>query len=144
MVDMPQDFSYNYNCIHDVVSALPKEIPEDNELVLMGHSWGGNCVQTVLHANTKFEGWNLSNAVLLQSAIRRDFVSINKKGADNEGKSGIALGSTPILTLGGSMDGLMRMSRFAEDWMHTMYNNATQQYTAMVAKDVTHGGWLSE
>jgi len=40
------------------------------------------------------------------------------------------------------MDGLMRVSRFAEDYYHMVENNESPNFSAALAKDVTHGGWL--
>jgi len=74
---------------------------------------------------------------LIESALRRDFRSIEK-----DGSSKLQFNGTPFLTIGGSSDGLMRITRFAEDFYHAITNNQDKNVDATVVDDLTHGGWL--
>ena len=87
----------------------------------MGHAWGGNCVQKIIHDNADLGAWNIESAVLLSSVVRRDYVSLAKDG-DEQGRSMIALSDKKILQLSGELDGLMRVSRVAEAFYHTKMN----------------------
>jgi len=41
MVKMPDDYAAGFDCTNTLESQLPKIPQDDNELILIGHSWGG-------------------------------------------------------------------------------------------------------
>lgn len=53
-----------------------------NNVILVGHSWGGHAVQNFLqkHKNPDFYGWKIIGGALLGSSIQRNLVTILKDG----------------------------------------------------------------
>jgi hypothetical protein len=66
--------------------------------------------------NSKYKQWNIIGLALMGSAIERKFISIQEDGTSKVDFS------MPIFTLSGELDGLMRISRVAEQFYHTNKN----------------------
>ena len=85
---------------------------------MAAHSLGGVMTQDWLKSNKDtFKG-----QILMSSVLTRDRRSIDK----DAGTSNFDY-STPTLTIGGSKDGLMRVSRVAESYWHQFTNVQTGQ-----------------
>lgn len=143
--DMPLSYEHDYTCASQVKNALSKISQDGGDVVLMGHAWGGNCIQKIVHDNADLGGWNVDSLVLLSSVVKRDYVQIIQDG-DEQGKSQISLGDKKVLQLSGELDGLMRVSRVAESYYHTKLNaEAAQkdQVKSVIMKGVNHASFLT-
>jgi hypothetical protein len=79
---------------------------------------GGSVIQDWVNKqqNSKYKQWNIIGLSLMGSTIERKFISIQ-----DDGTSKIDF-SMPVLTVSGELDGLMRISRVAEQFYHTNKN----------------------
>lgn len=116
-------FNYNYNPekeIKDALGGMDIKSP-GKKILLIGHSWGGHAVQNFMnkYKEGSFEDWHIMGGVLLGSSIQRHLITVQK-----DGSSFVDMGpnSTPIMIFGAEMDGLNRISRFAESFYHTSIN----------------------
>jgi hypothetical protein len=84
----------------------------------MGHGFGGSVAQKFVNSNQEsgYEQWNIVGQILMGSAIERNFISIQEDGASKIDFL------KPILSVSGDLDGLMRISRAAEQFYHTKKN----------------------
>lgn len=139
---MPSSYNYDHNPEKEIAQALDKIMISQNgkEVLLVGHSWGGHAIQNFLnkYQDGHFNDWAIKGAVMMASSIQRKYVTIQKNG-----KSKIELGNTnvPIMLLGAELDGLNRLSRFAESYYHTNVNvNEAQnnQFTSIVMRGMNH------
>ena len=96
-----------------------------NNWFLAAHSLGGVMTQKFLTSGSTspdaslFKGQILMSSVLLRSTRTID---------SNEGTTVYAY-TTPTLTIGGSKDGLMRITRVAESYWHQITNISKSQNT---------------
>jgi hypothetical protein len=58
----------------------------------------------------------IKGCITMGSTLTRDYTSINKDGTSH------SKFRTPSLTIGGTKDGLMRITRIAEAWYHARTN----------------------
>lgn len=79
---------------------------------MAGHSLGG--VMSQRYAN-KNDG-AIKGLMLMGSVLERGTHEINKDGTTHFNFS------VPTLTMGGSLDGLMRITRVGESWFHQIEN----------------------
>ena len=85
---------------------------------LAGHSLGGVMTQDYLkNGDTQFKGQILMSSVLLRD--RRSIQSTDGTTLYDY--------TTPTLTIGGTRDGLMRITRVAESYFHQVTNISTSQ-----------------
>ena len=83
-----------------------------DNIMLAGHSLGGVMAQRYANSNTD----TIKGQFLMGSVILRGNHSINDDGTTHFDYS------VPTLTLGGTKDGLMRVSRLAEAYWHSQIN----------------------
>jgi predicted alpha/beta-hydrolase family hydrolase len=87
-----------------------------DNIMLAGHSLGGVMAQ-------KYSAGNMSQIkglITMGSTITRDNRKMNKDGTTH-------INNVPTLTIGGTKDGLMRISRIAESWYHGRENIESAQ-----------------
>lgn len=77
---MPPSYNHDDTCASQVKEALAKISQNGGDVVLMGHAWGGNCIQKIVHDNSDLGGWNVDSIVLLSSVVQRDYVQLVKDG----------------------------------------------------------------
>ena len=80
--------------------------------MLAGHSLGGVMAQNYANKNTD----TIKGQILMGSVLLRDNRSINDDGTTHFDYQ------IPTLTLGGTKDGLMRVSRLTEAYWHSQIN----------------------
>lgn len=98
--------------VDDAIKELIKEGFTGNNYVMAGHSLGGVMAQQYANKHTdKFKA-----QILMGSVLTRDNRSINKDGTSQYNYK------VPTLTIGGTKDGLMRISRVAESFWHSHIN----------------------
>jgi len=106
-----------------------------DNILLAGHSLGGVMAQKYAAGNmTQIKG-----LITMGSTLTRDNRKMNKDGTTH-------FNNVPTLTIGGTKDGLMRISRIAESWYHGRENiEAAQNWMfPVVALDgVSHMGFTS-
>ena len=83
-----------------------------DNILLAGHSLGGVMTQKYAIKNTD----TIKGQILMGSVLLRDYHSLNDDGTTHWDYS------VPTLTLGGTKDGLMRVSRLAEAYWHQYTN----------------------
>jgi len=106
--------------------------------ILAGHSIGGDLTQEYLNSNNE-EVSMIKSQILMGSAINRS----NRKIQD-DGKSHIDQITT--LQLGGSRDGVMRISRMAESYYHQVKNvdhRQASQFPVVVFKGLAHHSFMN-
>ena len=79
--------------------------------MIAGHSLGGVMTQMYAKDNSEIKG-----QILMGSVLTRDRHSINDDGTTHFDYD------VPTLTIGGTKDGLMRVSRLAEAYWHQYTN----------------------
>lgn len=143
---MPSSFNYDYDPEKEIKATLSKiKISAPGKKVLLiGHSWGGHAVQNFLQKNKQGQigDWTIMGGVLLASSIQRGLVTIQK-----DGSSLIDIGPTPIMVIGAELDGLNRVSRFAESFYHTDINLNNQQkgkFITLLMKGMNHAQFANE
>jgi len=117
--------------VDDAIKELVKEGFTGNNYVMAGHSLGGVMAQQYANKHTdKFKA-----QILMGSVLTRDTRSINKDGTSQYNYK------VPTLTIGGTKDGLMRISRVAESFWHSHINiNKTQAalFPVLALEGVSH------
>ena len=89
---------------------------------MAAHSLGGVVTQQWLNGTDRHVDPSMfKGQVLMSSALTRDTRSIQEDGTT------LFNYSTPTLTLGGSKDGLMRITRLAESYWHQITNINSSQ-----------------
>ena len=122
--------------VSDTVDALRQLGFEGDNVVMAGHSLGGVMAQgyTQTHADT------IKAQVLMGSVLTRDKRSISADG------STFFNYEVPTLAIGGSKDGLMRMSRVAESFWHSNINVNDEQanlFPTVAFEGVSHAQFMS-
>jgi len=115
---------------------LVKEGFTGDNYVMAGHSLGGVMAQQYSNKNAD----TFKAQILMGSTLTRDNRSINKDGTSNYNYK------VPTLTVGGTKDGLMRISRIAESFWHSHVNiNSTQKelFPVMALEGVSHAQFMS-
>lgn len=79
-----------------------------DNILIAGHSLGGVMTQKYAKSNSDL----IKGSILMGSVLLRDTHSINDDGTTHFDYP------VPTLTLGGTKDGLMRVSRLAEAYWH--------------------------
>lgn len=107
-----------------------------DNIIMAGHSLGGVMAQgyTKDHADT------IKAQVLMGSVLTREKRSINKDGTTQINYD------TPTMAIGGTKDGLMRLSRVAESFWHSDINiNESQKklFPTYAIEGVSHSQFLS-
>ena len=97
--------------VQQTLDELRKQGFQGDNVLIMAHSLGGVMSQIYLKKNSAFKA-----LVLLGSGILRSSRSI-----DQDGKTRIDF-LTPTLTIGGTKDGLFRITRVAEAYLHQNIN----------------------
>ncbi len=122
--------------VDDAIKELIKEGFTGNNYVMAGHSLGGVMAQQYANKHTdKFKA-----QILMGSVLTRDNRSINKDGTSQYNYK------VPTLTIGGTKDGLMRISRVAESFWHSHINiNKSQAalFPVMALEGVSHAQFMS-
>jgi len=98
---------------------------------MAGHSLGGVMAQKYTKSNSN----TIKAQVLMDSVLTRDQRSINADGTSHYDYT------VPTLTIGGTKDGLMRVSRVAESFWHSHVNlNSSQKdlFPVMAFEGVSH------
>jgi len=111
LLDTPEPIlidSYVQNTLEKLTEA---GFTGDN-ILLAGHSLGGVMAQNYANKNTD----TIKGQILMGSVLLRDNHSINDDGTTHFDYE------IPTLTLGGTKDGLMRVSRLAEAYWHSQVN----------------------
>lgn len=116
------------------INRVAKEIqdvglPEDHSTFYAGHSVGGALLPYILKdLNNLPEGFNKPNGmILLASFLVREFRS---KSEPDVGPGQYSFPNCPVLSIGAELDGLARISRFAEAY----YNQISQNTNIVEAK----------
>jgi predicted alpha/beta-hydrolase family hydrolase len=107
-----------------------------DNIVMAGHSLGGVMSQgyTADHSST------VKAQVLMGSVLTRDKRSITKNGSTKIDYK------VPTLTVGGTKDGLMRISRVAESFWHSHENIQTSQkdlFPTVAFEGISHAQFSS-
>lgn len=97
--------------IEDAISAITAAGYTGSNWIFAGHSAGGMIGQEYVESSGSFIA-----SILMGAAINRDNVSIN-----DDGTSAINY-TVPTLTIGGTRDGVTRISRMAEARYHQNLN----------------------
>lgn len=103
---------------------------------LAAHSLGGVMTQDFLRKGSSPDPSLFKGQILMSSVLLRDRRSLSK----DDGTTHFDY-KTPTLTIGGSKDGLMRITRVAESYWHQVTNIAASQATLFpveVLKGVAH------
>lgn len=103
---------------------------------LAAHSLGGVMTQKYLASNSN----NFMGQILMSSVLLRDTHSIQDDGTS------VFKYPTPTLTVGGTKDGLMRLTRIAESHYHQVENITAEQKDAFpiaVLEGVSHANFAS-
>lgn len=107
-----------------------------DNLFIAAHSLGGVMSQNFLQSSAAaFKG-----QILMGSVLRRDTRSIQEDGSTWFDFT------TPTLTIGGTRDGLMRLTRVAESFYHQVENIAPAQsdlFPVVVLEGVSHSNFSS-
>lgn len=90
---------------------------EGNNILLAGHSLGGVMAQNY----AKDHADEIKGQILMGSVITRDKHSLNEDGSTHFDYE------VPTLSIGGTKDGLMRVSRLAEAYWHSVKNIEPEQ-----------------
>lgn len=98
--------------VTDTMKELVKEGFTGDNYVMAGHSLGGVMAQKYTEKNAD----TIKAQVLMGSVLTRDQRSINDDGTTQYDYN------VPTLTIGGTKDGLMRISRVAESFWHSHIN----------------------
>jgi len=110
--------------IDSYVSKTIKKLQEagftGDNILIAGHSLGGVMSQkyAISHSDT------IKGSILMGSVLLRDYRSINDDGTTHFDYN------VPTLTLGGTKDGLMRVTRLAESYWH-QYTNIEDAQSGM-------------
>ena len=88
-----------------------------DNILIAGHSLGGVMAQNYANKNTD----TIKGQILMGSVLLRDNHKINDDGTTHFDYE------VPTLTLGGTKDGLMRVSRLAEAYWHSQINIEASQ-----------------
>lgn len=102
---------------------------------MAGHSLGGVMAQNYANGNSTVKG-----LVTMGSVLLRDNHTINKDGTTHW------TFTTPTLSVNGTKDGLLRITRTAESWYHTNLNVEKAQnwmYPTVALEGVSHMGFMS-
>ena len=98
---------------------------------MAGHSLGGVMAQKYTKSNSD----TIKAQVLMGSVLTRDQRKINADGTSHYDYN------VPTLTIGGTKDGLMRVSRVADSFWHSEVNIESSQkglFPVMVYEGVSH------
>ena len=122
--------------VSDTVDALRQLGFQGDNIVMAGHSLGGVMSQ----GYTKTHGDTIKAQVLMGSVLTRDNRSIASDGHT------VFDYDVPTLSITGSKDGLMRMSRAAESFWHSNINVTKAQankYPTVAFEGVSHAQFMS-
>jgi hypothetical protein len=122
--------------VTDTIKELVKEGFTGDNYVMAGHSLGGVMAQNYADKNAD----TFKAQVLMGSVLTRDQRSIDSDGTSKYDYK------VPTLTIGGTKDGLMRISRVAESFWHSHVNiNKDQKdlFPVMALEGVSHAQFLS-
>jgi predicted esterase len=117
--------------VNETLSELRKQGFTGDKVVLAGHSAGGAVAQG--YANDHADV--IKAQVLMGAAITRDHREIKSDGTTKFNYD------VPTLTLGGTKDGMMRISRIAESFWHSDVNIQKSQknlFPVMALEGVSH------
>ena len=98
--------------VTDTIAELKKAGFSGDNILLAAHSLGGVMSQKYAKSNTD----TIKGQILMGSVLTRDNHTLNADGTTHFNYS------VPTLTLGGTKDGLMRISRMAEAYYHQIEN----------------------
>jgi len=111
--------------IQNVMDKINSSGFEGDNWFLAAHSLGGVMTQDFLKkGSSKPDSSLFKGQILMSSAVLRKHRSIDK----DDGTSKFDF-ETPTLTIGGSRDGLMRITRIAESYYHSVENVTPAQAT---------------
>lgn len=122
--------------VSSTVDELRKLGFEGDNIVMAGHSLGGVMAQGYTKTHTDI----VKAQVLMGSVLTRDNRSISADG------STVFDYGVPTMSIGGSKDGLMRMSRVAESFWHSDINvNKSQahMFPTVAFEGVSHAQFMS-
>lgn len=147
VLNIPLSINYDYNPEKEIKAALDQTAITSprKKVVLVGHSWGGHAVQNFMNKYKEgaFEDWSIWGGVLLGSSIQRHLITVQQ-----DGSSFVDLGlAAPIMMFGAELDGLNRISRFAESFYHTNTNINSRQHTKfynILMKGMNHAQFANE
>ncbi len=108
------------NYVNKTIKKLEEAGFTGDNILIAGHSLGGVMSQKYAKKNTD----KIKGSILMGSVLLRDQHSINDDGTTHWDTS------VPTLTLGGTKDGLMRVSRLAEAYWH-QYTNIEESQKGM-------------
>lgn len=122
--------------VSDAVATLRDLGFTGDNIVLAGHSLGGVMAQGYTKSNSD----TVKAQVLMGAVLTRDQRSINADGTSNIDYP------VPTLTVGGTKDGLMRISRVSEAFWHSHINIESSQaelFPVMAFEGVSHAQFTS-
>lgn len=122
--------------VTDALKELKKEGFTGTNILIAGHSLGGVMAQGYANGNAD----TIKAQILMGSVLTRDHRAINKDGTSHYDFK------VPTLTIGGTKDGLMRVSRVAESFWHSHVNIEAAQkdlFPVMVLEGVSHAQFMS-
>lgn len=119
----------------DTLSSLQDMGFTGDNIAIAGHSLGGVMAQGYAQDNT-----DIKAQVLMGSTLLRSHHSINDDGTTHYDYT------VPTLTIGGSKDGLMRITRVVENYWHGTTNIEDAQkdmFPTAILDGVSHMGFMS-
>jgi hypothetical protein len=122
--------------VSDTMKELVKEGFTGDNYVMAGHSLGGVMAQQYSNKHSD----TFKAQILMGSTLTRDNLSISDDGSSHYDYK------VPTLTIGGTKDGLMRISRIAENFWHSHVNINSDQsklFPVMALEGVSHAQFMS-
>jgi len=133
--DVPEPLLIDYYVDETIKSLRTAGFTGDN-ILIAGHSLGGIMTQDYANKNKDI----IKGQFLMGSVLTRDKRKIQDNGTTHYNYD------VPTLTIGGTKDGLMRISRVAESFWHSYINIESPQvdlFPVVALEGVSHMGFMS-
>merc|ERR1719285_1569126 len=133
--DVPEPILIDYY-VEETITSLRKAGFTGDHILIGAHSLGGVMSQNYVNSHKDI----IKGQFLMGSVLTRDKRKIQKNGTSHYNYD------VPTLTIGGTKDGLMRISRVAEAFWHSYVNiDGTQKdvFPVVALDGVSHMGFMS-